>query len=92
LQLPLLRDDVVAQVMHSSQMETVGPAMSFRTSSRDFPQKEQYSFGSSGGVCRRERDIRERAQHSTTAARWVTRRAGSPAVQAFLDKRPPRFR
>src|SRR5206468_2711485 len=32
------------------------------------------------------------AQHSTTAAGRVTGRAGSPAVQAFLDKRPPHFR
>src|SRR5512139_3857117 len=27
---------------HSSQMNTVGPAMSFRTSCCDFPQNEQY--------------------------------------------------
>jgi hypothetical protein len=28
---------------HSSQMNTVGPAISFRTSCCDFPQKEQYN-------------------------------------------------
>src|ERR1700752_5070931 len=28
---------------HSSQMNTVGPAISLRTSCCDFPQKEQYS-------------------------------------------------
>ena len=78
--------------MHSSQMYTDGPAMSFRSSFWCFPQKEQCKFAGAGGVCRRERDIRERAQHSTIGAGRVTRLAGSPAVQAFLDKRPPHFR